>query len=40
MDFLYLVELNVELAEEVFRWQAHVNRTMNFLGSTKCGEYL
>jgi hypothetical protein len=36
MDFLYLIELNMELAEEVFRWQALVNRAMNFLGSTKC----
>jgi hypothetical protein len=40
MDFLYLIELNMELAEEVCRWQALVNRTMNFLGYTKCGEYL
>jgi phenylalanine-4-hydroxylase len=40
MNFLYLIELNMELAEEVFRWQALVHRAMEFLGSRKCGEYL
>jgi hypothetical protein len=40
VDFMYLIELNMDLAEEVFRWQALVNRAMNVLGSTKCGEYL
>jgi len=40
MNFLYLIELNMELAEEVFRWQALVNRAMEFLGSRKCGGYL
>jgi hypothetical protein len=30
----------MELAEEVFRWQALVNSAMEFLCSRKCGEYL
>jgi hypothetical protein len=39
MYILYLIEPNTEMAEEVLCWQALVNRPMNFLGSTKCGEY-